>query len=425
MRLPCQSGQVLAFAALLGLTLLGAHASAAGEQVVAAVSANDVAALEMLSKSAATAQQRALAAGALLALRHQDPKAIATLMPVPRSGARRIVRAAAYLVLSDIYQRDQRYRECYSAVRSASDMSAKSVHLDYRQTMAVCKTLADAKHMRLVRETPGSLPITGKRAGVIRVPVKIDGQAHGAMIDTGASFSTISASVAKRSGVQLLGGPLSVGSSTKRAVAMRLGIAKRLQFGNAVFKNVVFIVVADSDWGMPRSFQISVIIGMSVLEELGRLEFVSSGSPALLYDVPAGRPAGHAGGQSNMLLWGLEPLVLVHVPGAANPLRMELDTGSNITYFTKNAIADDSALLGRAKRYVWHVGGLGRIMKERRALRLPVVTFTIGGRPITMKNIVISSRTSASSDGVIGEDILRHGARWTMDFKSMTLEVSH
>ena len=90
--------------ALIGLTLICARASSASESVVSAVNAINVTALETLSTSAPTAPQRTLAVGALLALRHEDAKAIATLMPVARSTGERTVRATAYLVLSDVYR---------------------------------------------------------------------------------------------------------------------------------------------------------------------------------------------------------------------------------------------------------------------------------------------------------------------------------
>lgn len=278
MRLHHQNGAILA-SAFLGLALFSARASAVPESVVAAVNANNVTALEVLSKSAPTAQQRTLAVGALLALRHEDAEAIATLTPLTRSTASRAVRATAYLALSDVYSRDQRYRACYSAIRAASQLSPQSVNLGYRQAMAFAQALAEVKPMQLVRERSGSLPITEEKVGMIRVPVEIDGHRRGALVDTGANFSTISASAAKRSGIEVLSRPASVGSSTEQAVAVQLGIAKRLQIGNAMLKNVVFIVVPDAGWGIPRKFGISAIVGVPVLMALGRLEFVNSDPP--------------------------------------------------------------------------------------------------------------------------------------------------
>jgi len=424
MRLHNQNGVIFVSAAILGLTLLGARASAAPESVVAAVNANDVTALEALSKSAPTAQQRSLATGALLALHHKDAEAIAMLIPVARSTTSPVVRATAYLALSDVYIRDQRFGARYSAIRAASQLSPKSVDLGYQQSMVFAHALAGVKPMRLVRETPGSLPITDEKAGMIRVPVRIDGHSLGAMVDTGANMSAISASVAERVGIQMLSQSASIGSSTERTVRVQLGIARQLQIGNAILENVVFIVLPDSELRLPPNYRISAIIGLPVLMALGRLEFVNSGAPRLLYGVSRGEPANQGGAHPNMLLSGLEPLVLVRVPGAGNPLRMKVDTGSDHTYFTSNAARDAPVFFAHAEQYNWHVGGAGGIVTERRALRLPEASLTIGGRQIILRNVIVSSRASSTSDGVIGEDIFHQGTRWKMDFKTMTLAAS-
>ena len=259
---------------------------------------------------------------------------------------------------------------------------------------------------------------------MIRVPIRIDGRRLGAMVDTGANMSAISASVAKRVGIQMLGRSASVGSETERTVAVRLGIARRLQIGNAIFENVVFIVLPDSELSLPLSYRISAFVGLPVLMALGRLEFVNSGSPRLLYDLSRGKTASEARAHPNMLLSGLEPLLLVRVPGAGNPLRMKLDTGSDRTYFTRNAIRDAPALFAHARKYVWRVGSAGGVVTERQALRVPETPFIIGGRRIVLKNVIVNSRASSTSDGVIGEDLLAQDARWTIDFKFMALAVA-
>jgi len=197
----------------------------------------------------------------------------------------------------------------------------------------------------------------------------------------------------------MLGRSASVGSATERRVAMRLGIARRLQIGNAIFENVVFIVLPDSELGLPPSYRINVFIGLPVLMALGRLEFVNSGSPRLLYDFSRIKTGSEARAHPNMLLFGLEPLLLVRVPGAGNPLRMKLDTGSDRTYFTRNAIRDAPALFAHAKKYVWHVGSAGGVVTERQALRVAATPFTIGERRIVLKNVIVNSRVSSTSDG--------------------------
>ncbi len=425
MRLHRRDSAILASAVLIILTLRGVCASAAVPAVVVAANTNDLTALQTLSSTAATAQQRSLAAGALLALRNEDAKATAVLLPITRSAASRLVRATADVALAEVYVRDQRYRACYSAFRAAVQLSAGAISPGKRQDMADCQALAEVKPMHLTREQPGSLPITRDSVGLIRVPVEIDGRRHEAVVDTGAGFSTISASAAASARVRMLRQSLRVGTASKRALAMRLGVARQVRFGNATLTNVVFIVLPDSAMRFPDGYHVNAVIGLPVLMALGRrLEFVNSGAPTLLYDVPPGKPAGRAGSGSNMLLSGLAPLVLVHVPGALNPLPMELDTGAPSTVFDHNAVADAPILLAHAKRHVLQAVGAGGVVSEG-GLLLPEVTLTIGERQFALKNVPVYPAASAISsyhiDGLIGQNVVRQGAWWVIDFKTMTL----
>jgi len=60
---------------------------------------------------------------------------------------------------------------------------------------------------------------------------------------------------------------------------------------------------------------------------------------------------------------------------------------------------------------------------EHKALRLPHVALIIGGRRFTLQGVAVSSHSNTGSDGTIGQDILRQGSRWTLNFKSMTLRI--
>ena len=428
MRLDHQSRASVVCAALLCLTVLAPCASAAAESVVAAVNAHDIAALEGMAKLAQTPQQRALAAGSLLAMRREDAQGIAILMPVTRSTANRILRATAYRLLGYLYYRDARYRACYSAFHSGLQLSSQSLDPNDRQDMAQCQTLEGVKPMRLVRDTPGSLPVTRDSLDLMRVPVKIDGDTHEAIVDTGAGLSVISVSAAKRAGIRMLNSQgLSTGTASERALAVQLGIARRLQIGNAMLTNVVFLVLPDAALRLPHD-RINAIIGVPVLMALGpRLEFVNSPKSALLYGAD-GNSAGAVGADSHLIFYEDELLVLVQIPGVSKPLGMYLDTGTTSSELAHGAIVDAPILLRHAQRHALPLVGAGGAVKEAHGLILPEVTLIVGGRRFKLKKVPVNSATSAISsygtDGNIGEDIFRQGAGWIVNFKTMTLAVA-
>jgi len=414
----------LACLILGALGLLCGAARADSARLIAAFQANDLATLQRLSVAAANPQQRQLAAGAVRALRRQDAAARSTLTAVTRSRARRDVRAAADLALAGIDLRDGRYRACALAIRAASRLAPGLVHAGDRQTLVFAQALAGVPPMRLLQPARGTLAITPDRAGLSRVPVVIDGHAQDALLDTGAQFSTLSASAARRAGIRMLSQPVTVGSSTEQSVATRLGIASRLRIGRAVLANVVFIVLPDAALSFAHgAYTIDAIVGLPVFLALGRIGFVNGASPAFVYGRARGRTTG-AAGNAKLLLSGLEPLVLTHVLGMVRPLRLKLDTGANATLLDHAALRDAPRLLAHAEGRALRLGGAGGDATDRKALRLPSLTLVISGRHIKLGNVAVTSGGGQSSDGTLGQDVLRQAGRLTLDFHAMTVSMS-
>jgi hypothetical protein len=263
----------------------------------------------------------------------------------------------------------------------------------------------------------------------MRIAVRLGGHDHEAILDTGANLSTISASAAKQAGIHLLPQALSVGSASQRALPMRLGIAPWVQLGTARLTNVVFIVLPDAALRFPHGYRINVIIGLPVLMALGqRLEIVNSGMPELLYDVPRATPADASTAPAQMLLCGPTLLLLVRLPGIRTPLPMTLDTGSDSTAFSHHALAAAPTAFAHARRHITHFGGAGGETAASGRL-VPAATFIIGRHRFELKNVPLGSPAHASgywkSDGNIGQNVLSQAARWTMNFKTMTLAVGN
>jgi hypothetical protein len=166
--------------------------------------------------------------------------------------------------------------------------------------------------------------------------LRMNGADQDAVIDTGAGFSTITRSVADRLGVALLDEEVSVTSGSREEVKTQLGMLDTLNFGDAVLMNVVFIVVPDEALSFSGgAYTINAIIGLPVFLELKRLEFVrGKDSESLIY----GPGAGNASGRANMLLDGVEPMVLPKSDRAAPPLRLFIDTGGARTLLYASAL---------------------------------------------------------------------------------------
>ena len=399
-----------------------APALAAATPVEASVDARDIVALERLSQTAASAEERNLATGAALALRRKDDAALAVLVPLAGSQAPRDLRAEAYIAACEVYLRQGRFSETYNALKAAQTLSSEPLQNEVIQTMEFAQVLSGVTPMAVAHKAAGRLPVTRDMAGMANVSVKINGQVQNAVIDSGAAFSTISESTAKRLGVRMMEKATTVASASKDAVVTRVGIADRLEFGDAVLTNVVFAVLPDADLTFAGGkYKIDAIMGLPVFVALDRIEVASeAGQESLIYGP---KPAA-AKTQSNLLLAGVEPIVLVGAEKADTPLRMFIDTGAVHTSLNAKFLADYPALNQSTVNQTAHWEGAGGAATDEKARNVPELRLIVAGRPITLKDVRMKSKAEPDRHGAIGQDLLKQGRRWALDFANMSFTVS-
>lgn len=389
----------------------------AGTKLSQSIGANDVLALEALSSGAATGDERNLAVGAALALRHKDAAALALLEPLAENAADKEVRRAAYLAAGGVYLRQGRFAEVQRTSEAAAKISPLSREMV--QTLEFARALADQKPMMVATRATGRLAVTRDIAGLARVSVAINGVAATPVIDTGAGFSTMSESAAKKLGVTLLAKTVSVSSSGSDAVSTRLGIAKELRFGDAVLHDVVFIVMPDSALSFSDGkYTIETIIGLPVFEALGRIELArEAGKEAFYYGSKPGAPVF-----DNMILDGVQPIVLADA-GEAH-LRLFVDTGATATSLNGSTLRDYPALLTGAAKATTKMQGAGGTLNDADGRKLATLRLTIAGRDFALQSIAMQSKIIDGHHGDIGQDVLKQGTRWSLDFEHMSFAVT-
>jgi predicted aspartyl protease len=403
-------------AAVAGMVL--ACPASAETPVEAAFRVNDVAALDALAVNAATADERTLAQGAALALRHKDTAALALLEPLGKHAGDPAVAEAADLAAGSIFLRQGRFDEVcrlYAAVEALK----RPLDHDQMQNYSFAKLLVHEKPMAVERRSAGRLAVTRDMAGLARVPVSVGGISVDAVVDTGAGFSTLTESTAKKLGVRLVAGTATVKSTSRDDLPAHLGIARELHFGDAVLTDVVFIVLPDSALSFANGkYTIEAVIGLPVFEALGRLELAREDREWLYY----GAKPGAAAAPSNLLLDGLQPIVLARAGDAT--LRLFVDTGADTTDLNSSAARDFPALMTGAVKAKSNLGGAGGVVEDADALKLPALTLSIGGRSFDLKGMTVRSKAIDGHHGDIGQDLLQQGKRWVFDFEAMSFSVS-
>jgi len=330
------------------------------------------------------------------------------------------LRAAAWQTLSGVYLRQSRFADAAAAMSAAAafgierDEATAAVN---EQARVFAEALAEAPRMRAEVAASGETAITRDLAQLARAQTDINGVTIDAVLDTGASYSTITQSEAERMRLRFLDAHVTVGSSTGDADA-RLAIADTLTLAGGVFHDVVFIVLPDEALTFGGgAYKIGAIVGFPVLVELGRLEFALDDDQEHLRHR---RSTRHA--QPNMILDGLQPVAEVEAPSANATLVMIIDTGARRTGFSMQAARDFPALVEGADTRTTTLGGAGGEITHEDALAIASLTINAGGRSVTLQDLRVTDN-DRNQHGLIGQDLLRSGRGYVLDFDAMRFEL--
>ncbi len=157
-----------------------------------------------------------------------------------------------------------------------------------------------------------------------RVAVGVDGSRVEMALDTGANFSVLMESVARRIGLTVREVGLKVATSTGRSIPADVAVAHQVSLGRAEFRNVVFLVFPDQLLTFADGTRLEGLIGFPVLAALGEVQFHAND----LFEVPERAPSRK---MSNLALDGLE--LLVSGTYQKEEVVCRLDTGSDRTFF--------------------------------------------------------------------------------------------
>jgi hypothetical protein len=408
-------------AAFALLSLFCAPAWAEPSPIPASIEARDVLKLEAFAKTAASPDEMRLANGAALSLRHKDDAALAILEPLSQSAADKDIRAAACLALADVYLRQGRYADTHAALLCAQNVSGKPLTGETLQVLTYAEILAHEKPMQLVRPAAGRLDARRDAAGLIRVPVKINGKTQDVVIDTDSSFSVLSESTAARLGVRVLEKGATIVTSAQSDLPMHLGVADELRFGDAVLNNVVFAVLPDAAVRFGNTYKMDAVVGLAVFVALDRIELANDdGWESLYYGA---RPGAGTATEANLALSGLDPFALVKSEETGATLRLAIDTAASNTTLNATALKDFPALREGASRTWVHWEGGGGGVTDYKARTLYELDLVVAGRPIVLKRVKILSSDERDRHGMIGQDMLRKGRRWVLDFANMSFTI--
>jgi hypothetical protein len=254
------------------------------------------------------------------------------------------------------------------------------------------------------------------------LPFSING-VHGTYwFDTGANYSLMTESEARRFGLKVREVSTKMGVSTGAMVDSRIAVADEVSFGSFRLKHVAFLVFRDDQPPFNESPEGSPgrgLIGMPVLMAFQR--FVWANGKFEIGSKPLGRNIPHA----KLCFDGNFPVTEIQFENRT--LTFNLDTGAtNTDLFPPFAAAFPELISKATKTDSYKTEGIGSV-KYMNAAILPSVHFSIGGFPVTLHNAdVFLEPTNEMSNffaGNLGNDLLQQAHKTTFDFREMTLTL--
>jgi predicted aspartyl protease len=321
----------------------------------------------------------------------------------------------AHRMLSQIYQRSGRYRQLVENLEEWSRAFPESEDVrEARKDVERFRGLPNQVNGPRRRSTLSHDP------GDISVPISINHKPAHYFFDTGAWVSAMTETEARRLGLRIRNGTTSIGDSSGRGVAVRMGVAREVVLGDMRFQNVSFAILPNIEpWASAPPGE-GGILGIPILLAAGRVQWSKNGT------VEFGGSSNNSPDPPNLAFEANHLLLQVTVLGKR--VFTTFDTGALTTDFNSNFAENFADFVQRtgtkASAEIQGAGGTTSFD----AIRLPEVAMTISATTVTLRPATLTLQRLAGLGGDCcvgnaGLDLLNQGQGFTIDFSSMMLTL--
>lgn len=261
------------------------------------------------------------------------------------------------------------------------------------------------------------IEITRDMAGLQNISVSINGNNEKFIFDTGANFSVVSESCAKKLGLIFLQGSFKVGAVTGSKVDSKLAYAPELSIAEMKFRNVLFLVLPDESLSFAGGlYVINGIIGFPVIKQMAELHFRDE----MLF-IPQNRGVRNF---RNLAFEGFLPVIkVIH---RNDSLAFTFDTGARTTLLYKPFL--EKYRQDIESKYTLSkidVGGAGGIKKVK-GYNLKDINLNVAGSEANLKEVSLISETMLKNSeyfyGNLGQDFMKQFSEMIINFESMFVE---
>jgi predicted aspartyl protease len=365
-------------------------------------------------------ESRRIYQGAVAAAFNQRDEAEISLQRVIAATSPSDDVAAARELLIHLYLRSGQYSKAVSRMKEqvAARAAAPSSSSD-NAMLAVLGQLPD----QIVSSRGASTIHYNMRGASLEIPLDVNSKVANFLLDSDSNMSVISESEAKRLGMSIINGDVSVAGVTGNSSGgARMAVARDLAIGNVHFKNVSFLMLRDDqepfvDW--PAGTR--GILGLPVMLGLQTLRWRRDGKIEIGF-APGARNVSRA----NICFDNDDPITQLEFNG--RKLEFVLDTGASDSELWPPFAKDFAALVAQSgkKDSKTLTGFTGS--KDILIFTLPEIHLALGDfmgilRPAT----VLTKPTVSPSNWYYGRaamDILNQAYTVTIDFSAMTFRLN-
>ena len=317
-----------------------------------------------------------------------------------------------------LYHRAGRFRRAVAEIDGL--LAAYPDNTSLKHARALFGALARYPDQSIARRRHSTIRYRMK-AGNLFVPVSIRGRAGHYIVDTGANFSLMSESEARRLGLTIQEGGASVTDITGGTMSARTAVADELQVGETRLRHVAFLVVGDDQQPfVDLAADERGVLGLPTLLALDAFRWTADGEFEIAF--PAPREDRR---RANMCFDGAMPITEGRF--GDRRITLHLDTGAIETHLWPAFSRDFATLLSQSgvpatKR----VTGVGHSV-DVQSIDIPELTLRIGGFETSLHpaHVLVNATTAAGQrdHGNLGLDLLGQAQATTIDFRSMTLAL--
>jgi hypothetical protein len=265
-----------------------------------------------------------------------------------------------------------------------------------------------------------SIKATRNRLGTWDLPVQVNGVETRLIFDTGANFSALCESEARRMGLSIRNSPATVAGATGSDNPVRVASADMV-LGRAHIRNVVFLVFADRAMYLaPLRLQMRGFLGLPAIRALDRVGISRDGTVRIR---PPEAAAAGLEVEPNLFFDSLNPVV--ELSHGERRLQLVVDTGAfSSEFYPSFRDALSSEEMSKMKRVRQKEAGVGGTIVDRKIEQLPELWVGVLRSRLNIKKANFTPVSDSGKrywDGWMGIDALGDG--FLLDFQAMRFSV--